>query len=172
MTNKRITVYALTTAIIAEIFLIFIIYFNPNKIEPVMDSQLQSLLSGSLNALSAIALFIAYLFVKKKNTKWHKIFIHIALVFSSLFLVNYILYHMSVGHIKYLNEDFRTLYLFILITHLLTSVISLPMIFITYALGITGRLQEHLKIAKMTFLLWEYVSVTGVIVVYMLNFLK
>ena len=91
---------------------------------------------------------------------------------SALFLVNYIFYHLAVGHISFTNESFKIPYYIILITHLLMSVISLPLVFLTYAFGFLNRLQEHKKIAKITFFAWEYVSITGVIIVLCLKFLN
>ena len=172
MTKKYLIISSLVLAFIAEAFLILIIYFNPYKIAPMIPTELQSWLSAGLNLLSALSLLYAYMAIKKQEKQKHKKFIHLALCFSALFLINYILYHMSIGHVKFTNQDFRVLYLFILATHLICSMISLPLIFMTYTLGIFNYLKEHKKIAKIAFCLWEYVSVTGVMVVLMLKFLN
>lgn len=171
--TKNIIIWSsLGLSLVAEIFLIFIIYFNSNKIPSILPSDIQSWISALMNGLSAISLYIAWLNIKKGKQKWHILFIHFALFFSSLFLINYILYHLSVGHVKFTNENYQFLYFGVLITHLLGSIIVLPMIFSSYFLGISGHLKEHKKLAKFTFFLWEYVSVTGVLIVFMLKFLN
>ena len=168
---KQITIYSSIISIIAITLLILIIYFNPYKIPALLPADTHSLLNGSFNFASALFLIFAFISIKQKKIKAHKILIHIALSFSALFLVSYILYHMSIGHTVFPDNAYRTLYLCILLTHLLASVISLPIIFITYALGITAHLVQHKKLALICFCLWEYVSITGVIIVLMLRYL-
>ena len=167
-TNKIIAL-SMSVAILAELFLVFIIYYNPYKIDPIYDSGLQSTVSGFLNALSAITLIVAYKFIKRKKVTAHIVFIHFALLFSALFLINYIFYHLSVGHVKFTNLELRPLYLIILTTHLLGSVISLPLIFTSYCFGFFNLTEHHKTFAKITFFLWEYVSITGVLIVVFLK---
>lgn len=172
MSKNKVIALSSLVAILAEIFLVFIIYFNPYKLEPIYDKELQVWVNALMNFCSAISLAIAVYFIKNKKRSEHVFMIHLALLFSALFLVNYIFYHMSVGHTIFTNESFRVPYLIILGTHLLTSVISLPFIFTTYGLAITDNLVSHKRIAFFTFVLWEYVSVTGVVIVLMLKFLN
>jgi putative membrane protein len=172
ISNKKIFLSGLFIGLLAEILLIFLIYLNPYKISPIMPQSLQMWVNCLCNLSSSIALFIAFYKIKKKSIKAHKRFIGIALFFSSLFLINYILYHMSIGHTIYTNIEFRSLYLFILGSHLIASLISLPLIFITVAYGFFDRLREHKKLAFSTFILWQYVSITGVLIVLFLKFLN
>lgn len=172
MPENRVIAFSSLIAISAEIFLIFIIYFNPYKLEPIYDKDLQVWINALMNFLSAVSLASAVYLIKKKRRSEHIFMIHMALLFSALFLVNYIFYHMSVGHTIFLNDYYRTPYLIILATHLLSSVICLPLIFTTYGLAITDHLKSHKRIAIYTFFLWEYVSVTGVVIVLMLKFLN
>ncbi len=172
MSETKVIALSSLTAIVAEIFLVFIIYFNPHKLAPIYDTELQIWINALMNLGAAICLAVAFYFIKKKKKSEHVLMIHLALLFSALFLVNYIFYHMSVGHTVFRNQDFRVLYLILLGTHLLTSVISLPFIFTTYGLGITDNLLAHKRLAKWTFIMWEYVSVTGVLIVLMLKFLN
>jgi putative membrane protein len=172
MSKNRIIVGSLLISIIAELFLVYIIYFNPNKISAIYDQELQSWMSAVMNGLSALSLTCAIFFIRRNDKTNHIIFIHFALLFSSLFLINYIFYHLSVGHVRFTNEEYKVVYFFTLITHLFTSIISLPMIFTTYALGIFNYLPDHKRFAKLTFVLWEYVSITGVLIVLMLKFLN
>lgn len=170
MSEKKIIGLSLGLALVAEIFLIFIIYFNPNKIAPLYDPSLQMTMNGFFNFLSAVCLMVAFINIKKQNIKRHIIWVHLALLSSALFLGNYILYHLSVGHVIFNNPDWRGPYLVILATHLLASLICLPLIFVTYGLAIKGFRQRHKEVAKYTFILWEYVSVTGVFLILFLKF--
>jgi putative membrane protein len=171
--NKNVVfISSLIMAIIAELFLVYIIYFNPNKIAPIYNTELQVWVNALMNSLSAICLAVAVLFIKQKKKTQHILYIHFSILYSSIILLNYIYYHLSVGHVRFTNPDFRNVYLVILATHLLSSVISLPLIFSTYTLGIFNYLDEHKKLAKATFYLWEYVSITGVVIVLMLKFLN
>ena len=172
ISNKKILISSLAIGIVAETFLIFLIYLNPYKITPIMEQSDQMWVNCLCNLFSSLSLFIAFYKIKKKDIKGHKRYIGIALFFSSLFLVNYILYHMSIGHTIFTNTEFRSLYLIILASHLITSVISLPMIFMTVAFGFFERLREHKKLAFTTFILWQYVSITGVLIVIFLKFLN
>lgn len=125
--------------------------------------------NASLNAVSALALFIAFRFIQKQDIKKHIIFIHVAMFFSAAFLVNYIFYHLSVGHVRFEHTYLRAPYIILLITHLLASFVALPMIFYTYLLGIFQKRKQHKSIAKKTFYIWEYVSITGVMIVLMIK---
>jgi len=169
--TKKTIFISLLLALICECALFYIIYFNPNKMSPILDPSLQMSLSGAFNFISAILLFIAYLKIKNKKIKAHIVFIHLALLSSAAFLINYIFYHLTVGHVTFTHPSLRPYYLFILITHLLASVTALPLIFITYSLAITKDYSAHKKTAKMTFLLWEYVSVSGVLLILFLKFI-
>jgi putative membrane protein len=168
MTDKKISIYSIFTALFAETLLVFIIYLNPFKIASIFAQETHVIINGSLNGLSAIFLFIAIFFIKNKKVFLHKVFIGLAILSSALFLISYILYHMSIGHTVFSNLEFRNIYLIILATHLMASFISLPLIFTTTIFGLFNRLKSHKKLAMLTFVLWEYVSITGVIIVYFL----
>ncbi len=173
MKDSKLIISTLIIATFAEALLIFIIYFNPIKIDLGINPELQSSLSAILNGLSALFLAMAFHAIKVKvDKKKHIFYIHIALTFSALFLVNYIIYHLNIGHNKFINSNFRVSYLVLLASHLITSIIALPMIFLTYSFAIFKRYNSHKKIAKYTFFVWEYVSITGVLVVLALKFLN
>ncbi|MFT6630694.1 MAG: putative membrane protein [Bacteriovoracaceae bacterium] len=172
MSKNKILISSLLLSIIAELFLVFIIYFNPAKLPAIYDTDLQSWVSATMNGLSAICLYLAWIFIRNEDRTKHILFIHFALLFSSLFLINYIFYHLSIGHVKFTNIPYQLTYFIILISHLMTSVVALPMIFVTYSFGVFGYLSDHKRFAKITFFLWEYVSITGVLIVLMLKFLN
>ena len=93
-----------------------------------------------------------------------------AIVFSVVFLVLYVLYHMTSDSTEYKGEGLlRYLYFFILISHIVLSIAVIPFVLITYVRAITNQVELHKKIAKYTFPLWLYVAVTGVVVYWMIS---
>jgi putative membrane protein len=93
-----------------------------------------------------------------------------AFVFSSLFLVSYIVHHALHGDLHFGGSGLiRTCYLLVLGSHVLLSVVALPFVLITFFFSLTGRFQQHKRLARITFPIWLYVSVTGVIVYAMLS---
>ncbi|TYA74566.1 DUF420 domain-containing protein [Seonamhaeicola marinus] len=121
-----------------------------------------------INAITAIVLVLAVLQIKKGNRTAHEKLIKFAIILSVLFLVMYVLYHMTSDSTSY-EGDYRVLYLFILISHIVLSIGVIPFVLITYVRGITNNIEKHKKIAKVTFPLWLYVAVTGVIVYFMIS---
>jgi putative membrane protein len=131
--------------------------------------------NGSLNALSAVFLTAGYIFIKRKNQNAHRNCMAAALVTSTLFLICYLTYHFYLAY--YLHKGptkftdpawFRPIYLGILLTHTLLAVVILPMVIITLILAIKRRFEAHRKIARWTWPLWMYVSVTGVLIYFLL----
>lgn len=122
---------------------------------------------ASINALTAVILITAIVAIKKGNRKAHENLIKVAISLSVLFLVMYVLYHMTSDSTSY-EGDYRTIYLFILISHIVLSIAVIPFVLITYVRGILGKFEAHKKIAKYTFPLWLYVAVTGVVVYIMI----
>jgi putative membrane protein len=101
----------------------------------------------------------------KKNKGMHQFFMLLAFVISSLFLVSYVAYHTSMDHTPYCGDGFmKSLYLIILFSHILLAAIILPLVLYTIYFSTTGNLVKHRKLARWTFPLWLYVSVTGVVV--------
>ncbi len=125
---------------------------------------------ASINALTALILVIAVMQIKKGNRKTHENLIKTAMGLSVLFLVMYIAYHMTSDPTPFGGEGvMKAIYYFILITHIILSVVVIPFVLITFVRGISGEFQQHKKIAKITFPLWLYVAVTGVIVYMMIS---
>ncbi|NQX85671.1 MAG: DUF420 domain-containing protein [Flavobacteriaceae bacterium] len=125
---------------------------------------------ATINALTAIVLVAAFMAIKKGNLKLHERLVKFAMVLSVLFLVMYVAYHMTSDSTKYGGDGaIRYLYFFILITHIMLSVIVIPFVLITYVRAITNNIELHKKIAKITFPLWLYVAITGVVVYIMIS---
>lgn len=125
---------------------------------------------ASVNAITALVLIAAFVAIKNKNIKLHEKLMKLAIGLSVVFLVMYVLYHMTSDSTKYLGEGgIQYVYYFILITHILLSILVIPFVLITYVRAITNNIEKHKKIAKITFPLWLYVAVTGVIVYLMIS---
>ena len=124
---------------------------------------------ASTNALTAILLVSAVIAIKQKNRKLHEKLIKICIVLSLLFLVMYIAYHMTSDPTPFGGEGMvKHIYYFILISHILLSITVIPFVLVSYVRAITGDFERHRKIAKITFPIWLYVAVTGVIVYLMI----
>jgi putative membrane protein len=126
-------------------------------------------LNAILNATSGILLVAGYLFIRRKNINAHRACMVAALITSTLFLACYLTYHYMVGDTKFIGPDWaKTLYFFILVPHIILAVVMLPFIFMTVFRAFRGQFDRHKKVARWTFPVWLYVSVTGVIVYFML----
>ena len=123
-----------------------------------------------INSTVSVLLVAAVVLVKQKDYEAHKNIMLTAIVLSGLFLVSYIAHHLFAGETKFGGEGtIRTFYLVLLTTHIILAAIILPVILFTAYRSLTGEYAMHKKIARYTFPLWLYVSVTGVIVYLMIS---
>lgn len=128
-----------------------------------------STVNALLNFTSFVLLILGYRHIKAGRREQHKKFMISAVVCSVLFLVSYLTYHAEVGSVKFQGEGWsRPIYFTILISHTILATVVAPMIILTLIRGLKGKFDLHKKIAKKTFPIWVYVSVTGVIVYLML----
>jgi putative membrane protein len=149
----------------ASLFLFWLVYVH--QAPTSFNDRLRFLpaLNATFNGLSAIALTVGFYFIQKRRISSHRNAMMTAFVFSTLFLVSYIVNHALHGDILFPGHGaVRTLYLWILTTHISLSVVALPMVLVTFFFSLSGRFPQHKKIARWTFPIWLYVSVTGVIV--------
>ncbi len=123
---------------------------------------------ATTNAITAIVLIFAVIAIKKGNRIVHEKLIKTAMLLSILFLVMYVLYHMTSNSTSYEGTSKR-IYFFILISHIILSIAVIPFVLITYMRAKLGKFPEHKKIAKITFPLWLYVAITGVVVYIMIS---
>jgi putative membrane protein len=127
--------------------------------------QLNAQLNALLNGLSAVALCVGLYFIKHKNWRAHRASMLMAFGFSSLFLVGYIVNHALRGDTPFPGVGTaRTVYLSILASHILFSIVALPMVLTTLFFAPSGRFRMHRRLAHVTLPIWLYVSVTGVVV--------
>lgn len=125
---------------------------------------------ATINAFTAIVLIAAVVQVKKGNLKIHEKLMKFAIFLSAVFLVLYVAYHMTSDSTKFGGEGLvKYIYYIILITHIVLSIVVIPFVLITFVKGITNDIEAHKKIAKYTFPLWLYVTVSGVIVYLMIS---
>ncbi len=126
-------------------------------------------LNATLNAISAIFLACGYFFIRRKNILAHRNCMISAFCTSTVFLVCYLVYHFNVGRTNFVKPPwFRPIYLTLLLTHTVLAVVIVPMIFITLSRALRAKFDLHKKIARWTWPLWMYVSVTGVIIYFLL----
>jgi uncharacterized membrane protein YozB (DUF420 family) len=125
--------------------------------------------NAALNATAAILIGAGFYFIKQRNTQAHKACMIGALVVSALFLTSYLIYHYNVGSVRFTKQGWiRNVYFPLLLTHTVLAAVVLPMVLRTVFLAVKGRFGNHVRIARWTFPVWMYVSVTGVIVYLML----
>ena len=121
--------------------------------------------NASLNAIAGILLLIGFTRIRSGKRDQHRAWMIAAFAASSLFLVFYVIYHAQVGSVRFTRVGFvRPLYYTILLTHETLAAAVLPLAIVTLTRGLNGRFAQHRKIAKWTFPIWLYVSVTGVLV--------
>jgi putative membrane protein len=126
-------------------------------------------LNAALNSLSAVFLFAGYLLIRAKNRGAHRACMLAAFACSTLFLVSYLAYHFQVGSVGFKGQGWiRPLYFSILITHTLLAAAVVPMALITLSRALREKFAAHRRIARWTFPIWLYVSVTGVVIYLML----
>lgn len=125
---------------------------------------------ATINGITAILLIWAVQAIKKGNAKLHENLIKLCMVCSSLFLLMYVAYHMTSDSTSYGGEGtIRYVYFFILISHIILSVIIIPFVLFTFVRGIAGAYERHKKLARITYPMWLYVAITGVIVYIMIS---
>jgi len=120
--------------------------------------------NATLNGLSAVFLLAGFRFIRRKNIPAHKKCMLSALATSTLFLACYIIYHVKAGRTVFPHNWFRPIYLVLLTSHTILAVVIVPMALITLSRALRQRFDLHKKIARWTWPLWMYVSVTGVLI--------
>jgi putative membrane protein len=125
---------------------------------------------ATINGLTALLLIFGVIAIKNGNRKLHERLMKTAIVFSVIFLVMYVAYHMTSDSTPYGGEgSIRTIYFIILISHIILSILVIPLVLVTYVKALAERFDKHKKIAKITFPIWLYVAVTGVVVYLMIS---
>jgi putative membrane protein len=126
-------------------------------------------INAALNFTAALLIGFGFYFIKRKNIGAHKTCMFAALGISAAFLVSYLVYHYNVGSVRFTKQGWiRSLYFPVLLTHTVLAAVVVPMVLRTAYLGLKGRFSTHVAVAKWAFPIWMYVSITGVVVYWML----
>ena len=164
--SQRLAVGAIVASSAAAVaFLLWLLYVHHPP--PALAQRWIFLprLNALLNGLSAVALCAGLYFIKHKNVRAHRASMLVAFGFSALFLVSYIVNHALRGDTHFPDVGTaRTVYLSILSSHILLSIVALPLVLTTLFFALSGRFMMHRRLARVTFPIWLYVSVTGVVV--------
>ena len=167
---KKATWLVLAGSAVALVVLVGVIYGHGRAAEvPAWVSCLPAV-NALLNGTSAVFLVLAYRAIRRRDVVTHSRRVLTSLGASALFLVSYIVYHAVHGDTRFGGQGLvRPLYFFILVTHVALSAVALPLVFMSLFFSLSGRFPRHKKIARYTFPIWLYVSVTGVLVFAMLR---
>jgi len=134
-----------------------------------MDVQSLPAVNATLNSASAVLLALGFFFIRRKNVAAHRACMLAAFSLSVLFLVSYVVYHAQVGSTRFPGRGLiRPIYFTILVSHVVLAGCILPMALVTLSRALRGRIESHRRIARRTLPLWLYVSVTGVVVYWLL----
>ncbi len=125
--------------------------------------------NAALNASSAVLLLLGYILIRARRVTAHKVCMACAFGVSTLFLTCYIVYHVQVGSVPYRGTGWiRPVYFAILISHIILAAVILPLAILTLTRALRDQLDRHVRIARWTLPIWLYVSVTGVVIYWML----
>ncbi len=164
MKEKNINLGIWVLSIVVPV-LVAILLFAPKITIVGFNYTFLPTLNASINFTVSVLLLAGVYFVKQKNIKMHKTMMLAAFVLSSIFLLSYVTYHAQAPETKFGGEGFiRYIYLFILLSHISLSISIVPLALFTIYNGINGNIAKHKALAKFTFPIWFYISVTGVLV--------
>ena len=168
---KRVYLCVQVISVLLAAFLFWVIYSNHGIV--VTDghwSKSLPLLNATLNTLTSCLLIFGFIQIKKGHKETHIKLMLSATFVSALFLISYVTYHFYQGDTKFLQVGLiRTVYFFILISHILLSIINLPLIMLTLWFAFQKNHEKHKKFARITLPIWLYVFITGVLVYLFLN---
>ena len=134
-----------------------------------MDYALLPALNATLNGTSAVLIAIGRALIRRGRVLAHRSCMIAAVVTSSLFLISYLYYHWQVGSVRFQGQGWiRQVYFAILLSHTVLAAVVVPLVIVTLARGLRERFDRHKKIARWTYPIWLYVSVTGVVIYVML----
>lgn len=169
--RARIFIIAASALVLLAIGLIYIM--------PKFESEHQGLrqflnqlplINTLINLSTTVVLIFAYVAIRKRNIALHRALMTTAVALAVLFLLFYVSYHSTTESTKFPSDNpLRSLYIFILLSHILLSAAVVPLVLITYTRALSERYDKHKKIARITLPVWLYVSITGVIVYLMIS---
>ena len=164
---KRLSRYAWVVS--GAVFLM-VVGMRRIRIETDLDFSWLPPFYSSLNGIAAVLLVMALLAIKRSNAKLHRKLMTSAMIVSVLFLMCYVVYHITTDETKYCGEGaIRYVYFFLLITHIVLAAGILPFILFTYIRAFTNQFEKHVKMARWVFPLWLYVAISGPVLYLLLS---
>ncbi len=173
MSDKKALQVISLLSVAVLVFLFWLIYFNEGaEATSAWVSELPKV-NALLNSITTVFLIAGFLFIKKGKKQAHINSMLSATFTSGLFLISYIIYHHYQGDTPFLTQGIlRPIYFFILISHIILSMAIVPLVFTTLYFAARSNFQKHKKIAKITFPIWIYVSITGVLIYFFVHHLN
>lgn len=169
MTDKKVfqIIAGLSVVVIG---LIVVLYSLPKAASIPEWAKMLPLLNACINGTCSILLVVSLASIKNKKIQLHKRLNITTFVLSSLFLISYVVFHSFGVETKFpADNPMRPYYLIILLTHILLAAIVLPLVLVSFYLGLTGKIEKHRKVSRFSFPIWLYVTVTGVVVYWMIS---
>ena len=169
--NKSLEKKLNLIAVIITIAVLFLVgMMRRVKIPTDIDFSFLPAVHASANGIVALSLLFAFYQIRKKNIEAHRKAIYNAMFFSLIFLLSYVTYHFTTEETAYCKEGFiRNIYFFILISHIILAGAIFPFIMFTFIRAYTGQFDRHRRMARWVFPIWLYVSVTGLLVYFMIK---
>ncbi len=172
--SSRSSKIFIIVASIAIPLLVSLLYLlpEPSNVSPELRNTLNNLprFNAIINGSTFFILIAALLAIKNKKVGLHKALMTTALILSALFLLSYVAFHLTTPSTKFGGEGaIKTVYLVILLSHILLSAIVVPLVLISYVRGLSQKYDKHRKIARITLPIWLYVALTGVLVYLMIS---
>ena len=158
---------------IVSILITLVVFFlilgpRPEGMGNNLDVSYLPKLNATLNGICAVLLVVGYILIRNRRRKLHMNVMLTAFGISTAFLISYIIYHWFKSGPKLYTGEWMSIYLFILFTHIILAAVIIPLALVTLYRGWNDQLSKHRKIARITLPLWLYVSVTGVVIYWML----
>ena len=169
MNNKSLRRYNAIIVVVSIVIPIVVAALFTVRIPNVAPLKMLPPIYATINGITAVLLVLAVAQIKRGNRKNHERLMKINIFLSLLFLLMYIAYHITSDSTPYGGEGMiRYVYFFILITHIFLSVALIPLVLFTYKHAVLGHFKAHTRLSKITFPIWLYVAVTGVVVYFMI----
>ena len=171
VTNGRATAVILAASAAVFGFLCWLLFVKQAAGDQSAVIRALPAVNAGLNSLSTLLLVAGFVAILNRQFAWHMRFMFAALVSSACFLVCYVIYHNAHGDTHFLNHGpvVRPVYFAVLISHVTLSAVAVPLILASFFLSLSGRYSLHRRVSRFTFPIWLYVSVTGVVVFFMLK---
>lgn len=169
-TSKIFKNIIIAVSILIPVVVVILYFFIPNKSDYNVDVRFLPKVNATINFVVSILLVLALVFIKRKEIILHKTMMLSAFILSAVFLVFYVVYHFFSESTVYGGVGvLRSIYYFILLTHIVLAAVVLPFILFSFYYALTNQTEKHRRIAKITWPIWFYVSVTGVLVYWFIS---